>query len=165
MNMILPHAAQAIDLQFKGNLIYDACTVNITDEALQVIMHTRSPADFYDDPRGPAKAFQIHLEDCDTSIADSVKVSFIGSESAELDGYLAINGESGSKGIAIGIENVMGTLIKLNDTAVVHQVVLNQGNTVIDLRAFLQAEPSALTNQSIALGSYSSTVTFMLDYQ
>lgn len=160
-----PFLTQAVDLQFKGNLLTDACTVKAGDENLQVAMRTVSDKDLYDNPRSSATAFQIHLEDCDTDVASSVKVNFTGTESTELEGYLAVSGTDGSKGFAIGIETPTGVLVKLNDNTSAHQLTLQTGNNTIALQAFLQAEPAFIAAQSIELGAYTVVTTFQLEYE
>ncbi len=157
-------ASEGLNLQFKGNLIEDACTVKAGDEDLHVSMRSVSNKDLYDNPRSAATRFTINLEECDPSVASSVKITFTGNESAELDGLLAVSGTGGSKGFAIGIETPAGTLLKLNEVTSVYELALQEGNNTIALQAFLQAETTAITNQSIILGEYSATVTFLLEY-
>jgi type 1 fimbria pilin len=153
-----------MDIHFKGNLIQNACTVKAGDENLQVAMDMHTDKDLYEKPRTTATPFHITLEECDPAISQSVKISFNGTASAGLPGYLAVSGAEGSMGFGLGIETPAGALLKLNDINSARAVIVRQGTTIISLQAFLQAEPLAVTNKNIKLGEYVASATFMLEY-
>lgn len=155
---------QGLEIQMKGNLLEDACTVNEGDTNLQVALRTVTDKDLYENTRGPATAFQIRLEECDPGVAENVRISFSGTASEGLPGYLAVSGVEGNMGFAIGIETPAGIMLKLNDINSAHELAVQEGMTIIALQAFLQAEPLAVTNKNIKLGEYNSTATFMLEY-
>ena len=112
--------------------------------------------------RDRGKRFQLHLEDCDTTIGDSVTIMFGGTENRELPGLLALDGGSGATGIGVGIETLSDKPLPLN--AVSDKQLLSDGNNVIELKAYVQGEPTAIRDQTIGHGAYTVTSTFTLDY-
>ncbi|MFP2239776.1 fimbrial protein [Pseudescherichia vulneris] len=153
-----------LDINFKGNLIQNACSIKAGDENLQVAMRAHTDKDLYEKPRTSATTFQINLEECDPAIASSVRITFTGGPSEKLPGYLAVTGAESDMGFAIGIETPAGKLLKLNDSESVHELTLQSGSNSIALQAFLKAEPEAITDKSVRLGEYSATAMFMLEY-
>ncbi|QDG58908.1 fimbrial protein [Pseudomonas sp. NIBRBAC000502773] len=154
------HAAD--NLNFKGNLVEEACTIRPGDEAISLELWDLTSKHLYINTRSVGKGFKLHLEDCDTTIGDTVTITFGGVENRELPGLLALDGGSGASGIGIGIETPGNKPLPLNKTS--DEQVLSNGSNVIELKAYVQGEPTAIRDQTIGHGSYTATSTFTLDY-
>ena len=98
----------ASNLTLKGALVAAACKIKAGDETLAIDLGVVTSAELYRYTRTIGKTFQIHLEDCDTSISNSVTTTFSGTESIKLPGLLALGGTI-EKGVAIGLETLGGT--------------------------------------------------------
>lgn len=157
-----PTAQAADNLSFKGNLVAEPCTLRPGDDAITLDMSELSTQYLYANGRTMGKSFKIHLEGCDTSIADTVTTTFSGTVNSELPGLLALDGSSVAEGIALGIETVADVPLLLNVTS--DEQTLSDGNNVIEFKAYVRGEPSALADQSITAGVFTATSTFTLDY-
>ncbi|MFJ7883528.1 fimbrial protein [Pseudomonas sp. NPDC096917] len=160
--MLSPTAQAADNLGFKGNLVAEPCTLRPGDDALSLDMKEVSPRELYANTRTAGRAFQIHLEGCDSSIADSVTTTFSGTPNAELPGLLALDGGSVAQGIALGLETPADVPLPLNVTS--DKQALSDGANVIEFKAYVRAEPQAIADKSIKAGAFTATSTFMLDY-
>ena len=160
---LLASQVQAADnLSFKGVLVAQACTIRPGDELIAVKFSDISTASIYLNTRTPGEPFYIHLQDCDTQIADSVTVTFSGTENAELPGLLALATGSAARGIAIGLETGANQLLALNVAS--PEQALNDGDNVIALKAYVRGEPKAIANESIRKGRFVANSTFTLAY-
>lgn len=158
------HIASAMDnVHLTGALVSEPCTLPDSDTALMVDFGTIDNKTLYKDTRSKSKPFYLHLNDCDTSAFDSLTVTFQGAEDNELQDYLAVDPTSIAHGIAIGMEMADGTLIPVNKPSSVLQ--LSQGNNILTFDAFVKAQQTAILNKTIAVGGFSATSTFILDYQ
>ncbi|WP_343553896.1 fimbrial protein [Pantoea sp.] len=153
----------ATDIHFSGALVAEPCVIEAGDEAKDVDLGNIVDKELYFNQRTLTKPLTLTLAHCALDMAKSVTITFSGNESSELPGFLAMNPASNAKGIAIGIETLSGQAVLLNKAS--PPVSLENGKTVILLRAFLQGEPSAITQRSITPGPYSATATFSLSYQ
>jgi len=161
--LLLCGKAQAADnLSFIGNLVVEACTIRPGDEAQRLEFRDASSRDLYMHSRTEGRAFEIHLEGCDTSLADSVTTTFSGIENAELPGLLKLDGGSTASGIAIGIETPANQPLPLNVAS--EKQTLTDGSNVISLKAYIRAEPKAISDRLIVAGVFTATSTFTLDY-
>lgn len=151
----------ASNLTLKGALVAAACKIKAGDETLAIDLGVVTSAELYRYTRTIGKTFQIHLEDCDTSISNSVTTTFSGNESTQLPGLLALNG-AGDQGVAIGLETLTDKPLPLNRVS--DKQVLSNGNNVIAFKAFIKAEPQAIANKSITAGTFTAISTFTLDY-
>ncbi|MCU1756303.1 fimbrial protein [Pseudomonas helleri] len=160
---LLASQVQAADnLSFKGVLVAQACTIRPGDELIPVKFSDISTSSLYLNTRTPGEPFYIHLQDCDTHIADSVTVTFSGAENAELPGLLALGTGSVARGIAIGLETATDQLLPLNAPS--PEQALNEGDNVISLKAYVRGEPTAIANESIRKGRFVANSTFTLAY-
>lgn len=159
---LLPMGIAADNLSFKGNLVEEACTLRPGDEAITLELWDLTSKHLYINTRSVGKRFRLHLEDCDTSIGNSVTIMFGGRENNELPGLLALDGGSGASGIGVGIETLSDKPLPLNDVS--DRQVLSDGNNVIELKAYVKGEPTAIRDQTIGHGAYTVTSTFTLDY-
>lgn len=155
--------AQAADnLSFKGNLVAAPCALRPGDEVKLIDMKDVSSGELYANTRTPGRAFQLHLEGCDSSIADSVTTTFSGTPNAALHGLLALDGGSVARGIALGLETPANVPLPINVTS--EKQALNDGDNVIEFKAYVRAEPQAIADKSIKAGAFTATSTFLLDY-
>lgn len=162
MGGLLPHAQAADNLSFKGNLVEEACTLRPGDEAITLELWDLTSKYLYLNTRSVGKDFKLHLDDCDTSVGNTVTITFGGRENRELPGLLALDGGSGASGIGIGLETLASKPLPLNATS--DEQVLTNGANVIELKAYVQGEPKAISDQTIGHGAYTVTSTFTLDY-
>lgn len=152
----------ADNLSFKGNLVEEACTIRPGDEAITLELWDLTSKYLYLNTRSLGKAFKLHLEDCDTTVGNTVTITFGGRENPQLPGLLALDGGSGASGIGVGLETPANKPLPLNTVS--DRQVLSDGNNVIELKAYVQGEPRAIQDQTIGHGAYTVTSTFTLDY-
>lgn len=155
--------AQAVDnLRFKGNLVEQACIIRPGDEAITLELWDLTSKHLYINTRSVGKRFTLHLDDCNTTISDSVTILFGGVENRALPGLFALDGGSGASGIGLGLETLSDKPVPVNKVG--DEQTLTPGNNVIDLKAYVQGEPDALRDKTIGYGTYRVTSTFTLDY-
>lgn len=158
----IPKAYAADNLSFKGNLVEQACTIRPGDEAITLELWDLTSKHLYINTRSVGKGFKLHLDDCDTTIGNTVNITFGGVENRELPGLLALDGASGASGIGVGIETLGNKPLPLNKVS--DDQALSDGNNVIELKAYVQGEPTAIRDQTIGHGTFTVTSTFTLDY-
>lgn len=159
---LTPKGNAADNLRFKGNLVEEACTIRPGDEAITLELWDVTSKHFYINTRTQGKGFKVHLENCDTSIGDTVSIMLGGTENRNLPGLFALDGSSGATGIGLGIETPNNKPLPVNTVS--DKQVLNNGSNVIELKAYVQGEPDAIKDQTIGHGRYTVTSTFTLDY-
>lgn len=163
MNFGLPDKGSAADnLSFKGNLVEEACTIRPGDDAITLELWDVTSKHLYLNTRTQGKGFRVHLENCDTTIGDSVTLLLSGTENTKLPGLFALDGGSGATGIGLGIETPGNKPLPVNTVS--DKQVLSTGSNVIELKAYVQGEPDAIRDQTIGHGRYTVTSTFTLDY-
>lgn len=151
------------NLHLYGTLVEEPCTIKPGDEKVRLTFGNTPDKNLYAYGRTVSKEFAIKLSECDTSIGQSVKVTFSGTPSAALPGYLAIANTSTSSGFAIGIENEDGTALNIDHEG--EEIALQDGATQLNFKAFLRGEPDAISNMDIKRGPFSAVATFKLDYE
>jgi type 1 fimbria pilin len=159
---VMSHHARATDMQFTGALVAEPCFIAPGKENIYLSFGTLADKYLYHNFRSPNKSFSIELNGCTPNVGQSVAVTFTGIENSELTGLLAIDPGSAASGIAIGMETANGLLLKINSLS--NKMRLVNGNNDISLRAYVQAENSAITNQKIGLGTFNATASFTLTY-
>lgn len=160
----LPGLSSAVDnLRFKGALVAEPCTLRLTDEDINIDFGSIVEKYMYINGRTLGQPLVMHLDDCDISLGNLVKLTFSGIENTRLNGLLAISGASQTSGIAIGIETQQGNLVALNTSS--YNQGLVSGNNIISLRAYVQGEPEAITQQTINPGTFTASATFLLEYE
>jgi len=157
------HAAGEKNVHLYGSLVAEPCVIPPGEEEIVLDFGTIIDKTLYRHTRTAGKTFSIHLTECDLSLGNTVKVSFIGMESTALPGLLAIDGLSQATGIAIGLETPNEKLLPINAESEKYR--LREGSNVITLKAYVQGEPDAITNQSIERGPFSAAATFSLEYE
>lgn len=159
----LAATAHVVDnLRFKGNLVEQACTIRPGDEAITLELWDLTSKHLYINTRSVGKRFTLHLDDCNTTISDSMTILFNGAENRALPGLFALDGGSGASGIGLGLETLSDKPVPVNKVGDEQKLV--PGNNVIQLKAYIQGEPDALRDKTIGHGSYRVTSTFTLDY-
>ncbi len=151
------------ELDFSGTLVDEPCTVAVDDTDIQLDFGSIIDKGLYDENRSPIQPFTIHLVDCNIDEwggSGDVTTRFEGTQSVELPGYLALN--DASMGVAIGINEADGSFLGLGKNSQPQK--LADGSLELNYEAFVQVEPTAQEKQSIALGSFSATATFFLEY-
>lgn len=159
---LVPSVYAADNLSLKGNLVEEACTIRPGDEAITLELWDVTSKHLYINTRTQGKGFKLHLEDCDTTIGNTVTIQFGGRENTALPGLFALDGGSGASGIGVGLETPSNKPLPLN--AVSDEQVLSNGSNVIELKAYVQGEPQAISDQTIGHGTFTVTSTFTLDY-
>ncbi len=159
---LIPNGQAADNLRLKGNLVEEACTIRPGDEAITLELWDLTSKHLYLNTRSQGKGFKLHLEDCDTTVGNTVTITFGGTENPALPGLLALDAGSGASGIGVGIETPSNKPLPLNTVS--DQQALSDGNNVVELKAYVQGEPNAIRDQTIGHGAFTVTSTFTLDY-
>lgn len=159
---LVPAGHAADNLSFKGNLVEEACTIRPGDEAITLELWDVTSKHLYINTRTQGKGFKVHLEDCDTTVGNTVTITLGGRENAALPGLFALDVASGASGIGLGIETPNNKPLPLNTAS--DEQVLSDGSNVIELKAYVQGEPEAIRDQTIGHGRFTVTSTFTLDY-
>ncbi|EPJ9399996.1 fimbrial protein [Enterobacter bugandensis] len=152
-----------IGLKYTGSLVAEPCVIDPEHEDIVLDFGTVIDKYLYLNTRTQSKPFEIRLADCDLSIGKTVSVIFLGAESLELPGLLAVDSSSEAKGIAIGLETSEARPLAFNKES--DKFSLQAGNSRIALKAYIQGEPTAITNKNIARGPISAVATFRLEYK
>lgn len=148
---------------FVGNVVITPCQIAPESEKVSVDFKQISVKDLYSANKSKPIPFSIHLINCSTSVFKAVTVTFNGIENQNLPEHLAINEKSVASGIGIGLLNQDDTPIKLNSPSSVQN--LTDDNTEIKFKAYVEAEPDALRDQTITYGTFYSTAYYTLNYQ
>ena len=159
---LAPKGNAADNLSFEGNLVEEACTIRPGDDAITLELWDVTSKHLYINTRTQGKGFKVHLENCDTTIGDTVSIMLGGTENGRLPGLFALDGGSSATGIGLGIETLNNQPLPVNTVS--DKQVLNNGSNVIELKAYVQGEPDAISDQTIGHGRYTVTSTFTLDY-
>ena len=149
------------NVHLSGTLVAEPCTLRPGDENIRVDFGGIVDKYLYINGRSPSQAFQLHLQGCDLSIGKQLSVSFSGNESSVLPGLLAV--QQTNSGIAVGIEDAAGKAIALNSGS--KEVTLEKGDMTLKFAAWIQGEPQAIKEHTIARGEFSTVATFRLDYR
>ncbi|ELV5027674.1 TPA: fimbrial protein [Vibrio cholerae] len=150
--------SQELIMTISAEVVGQPCSLRPGDEIIPVDFGNINNKDLLRDGRTPSRSFQLHLDECDPSIADSVSVTFSGVASEER-ALLALSADSQAKGIAIGLEQG-GQVLPINQPS--RAFTLAEGNNVLDFAAYVQLLPSAQTG--VTPGNFNATANFTLDY-
>ncbi|UAN45365.1 fimbrial protein [Serratia sp. JSRIV001] len=163
--MLLPvFTTQCADnMRFHGELVVEPCVIRPGKESVQLDFGSVIDQYLYINRRTRGKPFELDLMACDLGLVSIVRVTFRGKESLHLPGLLAIDAASKASGIAIGMETLAGKPLPLN--LVGQKYPLAKGNNLITLKAYVQGEPQAITNQNIKRGPFSAVATLSLEYE
>lgn len=161
---LLPSVTLATEnnVRLHGALVSEPCVIPPGENEIVLDFGAVVDKYLYQNTRTPGQPFSIHLTDCDLNLGETVSVMFTGAESIVLPGLLAVDVGSSASGIAIGLETSEAIPVQLNQT--MDKIVLQEGNNLISLKAYIRGEPTAITNQSITRGAFTATATFSLNY-
>ncbi|EOV8484581.1 fimbrial protein [Klebsiella aerogenes] len=151
------------NLHLFGALVAEPCVIPPGEEDITLDFGTIVDKYIYQNGRTSSESFNLHLTECDLSLGKTVKATFMGTESNTLPGFLALNVGSQASGVAIGLETQQGKQLLINETS--EQYILQEGENLISLNAYVQGEPEAIRNKDIGRGSFSATATFSLEYE
>ncbi|MFO3759106.1 fimbrial protein [Klebsiella aerogenes] len=151
------------NVRLFGALVAEPCVILPGDEEIQLDFGTVIDKYIYLNTRTLGQLFKIHLAECDLSLGNTVRITFIGKENSELPGLLGINNSTEMSGIAIGLETTNSEPVKLNKQSKLYP--LQVGNTYIAFKAYVQGEPNAIARKSIRRGPFNATATFKLEYE
>lgn len=146
-------------LTITGEVVSQPCVLKAGDENIKVDMSTITDADLARDKEGPTKPFQIHLEQCNASVAKSVKVTFSGTAAAGDAAVLALTPTSEAKGIGIGLREKDNTILPINKAS--RPVKVNDGNTTLDFGTYVKL----LSLPDLKPGKFTATANFKLEYE
>lgn len=149
------------NVHLYGTLVAEPCTLKPGDENISVGFGGIVDKYLYINGRSPSQAFQLHLQGCDLSIGKQLSVSFSGVENRVLPGLLAVMPDN--SGLAVGIEDAGGKAIALNSGS--KELMLEKGDMTLKFAAWIEGEPQAIKEKSIARGEFSAVATFRLDYR
>ncbi|WP_053270023.1 fimbrial protein [Pseudomonas chlororaphis] len=152
----------ADNMYFHGALVAEPCLIPPGEEVLELDFGTVIDKYLYLNQRTHGQRFQLHLAECDPSISKTVSVTFTGSESVELSGLLALDPTSQASGIAIGIETLEGRTLPIGDSS--RAYLLSSGDNLIEFKAYVRGEPTAIANRNIKRGPFRAVATFGLEY-
>jgi len=156
-------SAPSVNVSYSGNLVAEPCTLLPEDESIAVNFGSVIDKYLYLNTRTLSKPFQLRLMDCDTTLGNTVKVTFSGTESISLPVLLAPASGSEASGIAIGLETQDGVALALNKQSRGQDIT--DGNNVIFLQAYVMAEPDALSERKIKKGDFSAVANFNIAYE
>lgn len=154
-------AASSANVSIYGTLVAEPCMLKPGDENIKVAFGGIVDKYLYINGRSPSQAFQLHLQGCDLSTGKQLSVSFSGVENRVLPGLLAVI--PANSGLAVGIEDAGGKAIALNSGS--KEVMLEKGDMTLKFAAWIEGEPQAIKEKTIARGEFSAVATFRLDYR
>ena len=148
--------AQAADnLSFKGNLVQEACTLRPGDEAVTLELWDVTSKHLYINTRSQGKDFRLHLENCDTTIGATVSITLAAGKTPRCPACSRWMAAVAPQASGWRIETPSNKPLPLNLPS--DAQVLIDGSNVIALKAFVQGEPQAISDQTIGQGAYRVT--------
>jgi len=159
----LTHPASAIEnnLSVTGTLVNEPCELDPSTSTLNVAFGTVIEKTLYSDNRITGLPLVIKLVNCDLSLGSQVALTFKGTESTALSGFLATTG-TGSAGVVIGLALPDGTPLAFNQQTPAW--TLTGDNNTITLNAYVAAEPEVIRAKSLIPGDFTATATFEVSY-
>lgn len=148
-------------MQFQGQVVNAPCTVDLRSQHQVVVMGQVRDADLRS-PGGWAgnTPFQIRLEDCDTSVRNTVSTAFSGTpDSDDPQVFQTGAGRYPAQNVGLGIFDAKGNLL-VPDSAPLSFSALNDGTTILNFSAKYRA-----TGVEVIPGDASATVNFSVLYQ
>jgi len=153
------------DLSFRGEVVAYPCSIAPDSEQVLVDFGEISTKSLYINGKTLPVPFSIKLQDCNPSLLYTVTVKFSGDENLNLANHLAITpaASGGASGVGIGLLEADDTPVHLN----VATTATTISNTIMQLnfKAFLEAEPGALSNGTLTTGPFTATAYYLLSYQ
>ncbi|HBM9731720.1 TPA: type 1 fimbrial protein [Escherichia coli] len=168
MLMLLPAFGNAVELEFKGQLLNRPCRID-PEMTMQTVSFRDTATPLYNTWPGKSYAEKFHIKfiNCQKStMGKTLKLKFTGAEERTLPGYLQVNGVNhGNLGIGI-IDSDGASVLDLNS---VHNrregTVVHHKNIVLNFSAFLQATPDAIAGKRVKPGAFDAIATFSVLYE
>lgn len=162
--MLLSFTTQGTEnVRLHGALVSEPCSIVAGEENMKLDFGTVIDKYLYLNQRTHGQRLELHLENCDLSLGNTVRMRFSGTENTHLPGFLAVDASSQASGIAIGLENLEGKALPVN--LIGQKYPLVAGSSVIAVKAYIQGEPEALNNSALKLGTFNATAIFNLEYE
>lgn len=154
-------AGAADNMNFKGTLRAHACTLHPDDRDIRIDFDSLGSRDLYLNGGTADEPFYIRLLNCNVNVAGTVEATFMGNQSANIPGALALDSGSTAAGFAIALKDAYRQPLKLGDAS---RSPLTGTDTTLVFYRRLQVEPDALVNNGIVPGVFSASGTFELYY-
>jgi type 1 fimbria pilin len=155
----------ADNLKFSGELVRQPCILSPGDESIPLDFGVIIDKYLYAHERVRSETITIHLQNCDTSLAKMIRVSFSGAGNDALPGYLSVSSGDTESGLAIGLEKADdGAPININNGTNM-DIEINPGAMDIKFNAFVRGEPKAIANKTISTGVFNAILNFSLIYE
>ncbi|KLU16955.1 MULTISPECIES: fimbrial protein [Xenorhabdus] len=151
------------DVRITLTVLAPACSIKTENQNIEVDFGNILNRDLYLQHRTKGKQFKLYLDDCDPRITKRLKIKFLGEQSEELPGLLAIRSDGRIRGVAIGMEKIDGTPMPFNKTSE-FPLLADSQNNVIPFQAYIQATPRAIQEKNMGFGSFTAVATFEVNY-
>lgn len=153
------------EMKFHGTVIALPCEIVSGDDVINIDFGKVNVKEIYLNKKVAVKPLNIHLEHCRSDVFNSVSVTFNGTEDGALADHIAItpDGQDGASGVAIGLQELNGTPIKLGEATAAHTITEN--SMVLSWQVYLEGAPEAIEHRTINYGPFSATATWTLNYQ
>ncbi|QMI06732.1 fimbrial protein [Citrobacter sp. RHB25-C09] len=153
------------DLSFKGVVVAYPCSIAPESERVPVDFGNISTKSLYINGKTTPIPFTIKLQDCNPSVLSTVTVTFSGTPNAELADRLQITASApgNASGVGIGLLEADDTPVRLNIATT--PAPINDTILQLNFKAFVEAEPVALANGTLATGPFTATANYTLNYQ
>lgn len=149
------------NMQFLGEVVNAPCVVDLRSQHQVVVMGQVRDADL----RSPGEwtgttAFQIRLEDCDTSVRNTASAAFSGTpDHNDPQVFKTGSGRNPAKEVGLGIFDVKGNLLIPNSAPLSFEA-LDDGTSVLHYSAKYRA-----TGTQVIPGDASAAINFAVIYQ
>lgn len=157
-----PVAVNGGAVHFKGEIVSAACAVDAgsTDQTIR-LGQVRSSKLTADGNVSSPVGFNIQLDDCDTTVANTASVAFTGSEVAGKSNVLALQatGAGAATNVGVQILDSRSQPMQLDGTNFGSTISLTNGTNTIPLQARYIATGSATA------GTANADATFKIQYQ
>lgn len=156
-------SAPGDNLRFYGSLVAEPCVISPEESEIQLDFGTIVDKQLYQYGQTRKYPFYIHLADCDLTLGNTLKISFYGTESPLLPGFLAPDAGSSATNIAIGLETNDEKKIPVNVQS--NAFSLMSGDNIIALKAYVKGDPFAVLTRNIERGEFNAVAVFNLEYE
>jgi type 1 fimbria pilin len=162
--VLMGNVTQALgNLYMHGAIVAQPCVISPGSEEILLDFGSVTNKELYINKRTPGQIFELRLTECDVSLVRTVSFTFTGVENPNLRGLLALAMGSEASGIAIGMETPHGLPLPINHSS--GKYPLQKGSTVIQMQAYVEGEPNAISQRTIGHGTFNAIATFNLAYE
>lgn len=149
------------NMHFLGEVVNAPCVIDLRSQHQVVVMGQVRDAELSSPGEWAGNtAFQIRLEDCDTSVRDTASAAFSGTpDSNDPQVFQTGDGPYPAKEVGLGIFDAKGNLLIPNSAPLSFEA-LNDGTTILHYSAKYRA-----TGTQVTPGDASAAVNFSVLYQ